>query len=57
MAFDDVWSRRQSITLTDGVDLFVPTIEDLIATKLFGARQRDMADIALLEALRRRRDG
>lgn len=56
VAFEDVWSRRQCIALADGVDLFVPTIDDLIATKLFGARQRDMADIALLEALRRRRD-
>jgi hypothetical protein len=32
----------------------LPSIDDLILTKLFGARQRDLADISLLEALKRR---
>lgn len=55
VAFEDVWSRRQGVPLGCGVDVSVPSIDDLISTKLFGARQRDLADISLLEALRRKK--
>ena len=54
VAFEDLWKRRQNVAFGDGVVVFVPSIDDLIATKLFAARQRDLADIALLEALKRR---
>ena len=54
VAFEDLWSRRQTVPLFPGVDVALPSIDDLIATKLFGARQRDMADISLLEALKKR---
>ena len=55
VAFEDVWRRRETVPLYPGVDVALPSIDDLIATKLFGARQRDMADISLLESLKRRR--
>jgi hypothetical protein len=54
VAFEDVWSRRQTVAFRAGVDVALPSIDDLILTKLFGARQRDLADISLLEALKRR---
>ena len=54
VAFEDLWSRRQTVSLVPGVDVALPSIDDLIATKLFGARQRDMADISLLESLKKR---
>lgn len=57
VSFEDLWSRRQTVALTDGVDVAVPSIDDLIATKLFAARQRDMADISLLEALKKGQRG
>lgn len=52
--FEDLWSRRLLVPLHAGVDVALPSIDDLIATKLIGARQRDMADISLLEALKRK---
>ncbi len=54
VAFEDLWSRRQTVPLFPGVDVALPSIDDLIATKLFGARQRDMVDISLLESLKKR---
>ena len=55
VAFDDVWSRRRELDVGDGVRIAVPSIDDLIATKKFAARAKDLDDIALLEALRRER--
>lgn len=52
-AFEDMWTRRQTVPFGEGVDIALPTIDDLITTKLFGARERDKADIALLQALKR----
>lgn len=54
VVFDEVWARRQLVALYPAVDVAIPSLDDLIATKLFGARQRDMADIALLESLKTR---
>jgi hypothetical protein len=53
VAFDDLWQRRRSVELTAGVALCLPEIADLITTKRFSARPRDLEDIRLLEALRR----
>ena len=50
--FEAVWSRRREIELTSGVRVSVPTLDDLIATKRFGARPKDLEDIRLLEILR-----
>ncbi len=49
--FDDVWSRRIRFEIEDGKAIWIPTIEDLIRTKLFAARAKDLDDIQLLEAL------
>lgn len=52
VAFDDVWARRVELPLGDGVAIAIPSIDDLIATKRFGARPRDADDIRWLESLR-----
>ena len=52
VAFADVWSRRRSIELAPGVLVQVPTIDDLILTKRFGARAKDLEDIRLLNVLK-----
>lgn len=54
VAFADIWVRRRSITLTDGIDVQLPSVDDLIATKRFAARPKDAEDIRLLEILRSR---
>jgi hypothetical protein len=53
VSFDDVWARRQSLSYAPGVDIAVPTLDDLIRTKRWALRQKDVSDIQLLEALRR----
>lgn len=53
VAFEDVWTRRTSLDVAPGVSLHVPALDDLILTKRFGGRPKDLEDIRLLEALRR----
>jgi hypothetical protein len=53
VAFEDVWGRRQSHPLGTGTRVLLPSLEDLILTKRFGARPRDLEDVRLLEILRR----
>jgi len=50
--FDDVWTRRIYLKITDDVSIAIPSLEDLILTKKFGARPRDADDIRWLEVLR-----
>ena len=50
--FDDAWSRKQAVELF-GSTIFIPSIADLIVTKRWGSRDRDLVDIQWLEALRR----
>lgn len=57
LTFDDAWGRRERITLTDDVSAFVPCIDDLILTKEWAMRAKDIGDIQLLEALRKTRGG
>ena len=52
VAFDDVWSRRRVIEVSPGVEAAIPSLNDLILTKRFGARPKDAEDIRMLEALR-----
>lgn len=52
VAFADVWSRRQPTALTDRVSVQLPAIADLILTKRFALRPKDLEDIRLLEILR-----
>lgn len=53
--FDAVWSRRQTAVLTPGRLVTLPSIDDLILTKRFAARPKDLEDIRLLEILRSER--
>ena len=52
VTFDDLWLRRRVLTLTSDTVVAVPAIDDLILTKRFRARPKDIEDIRLLEALR-----
>ncbi len=52
VAFDEVWERRRALQVAPGVTLAVPDLDDLILTKRFGGRPKDIEDIRLLEALR-----
>lgn len=54
LRFEDAWLRRKSIVYAPGVSLTVPSIDDLILTKQWSLRPKDVDDIALLEKLRRR---
>lgn len=51
--FDEIWPRRRTFELAEGVSVSIPSIDDLILTKRFAARPKDLEDIRLLEALRR----
>ena len=50
--FDDVWMRRLPVPLAPGVDVQRPAIDDLILTKRFGDRPKDLEDIRLLRIFR-----
>jgi hypothetical protein len=52
VAFDEVWSRRRALEVAEGAVIAVPALDDLILTKRFGGRPKDLEDIRLLEALR-----
>lgn len=52
VAFDDVWSRRVMLAIAPGVEIAIPSIDDLILTKKFGARARDADDIRWLQQLK-----
>lgn len=51
VAFDEVWARRQSVALGSGVHVSIPARPDLILTKRFVNRPKDLEDIRLLRAL------
>jgi hypothetical protein len=53
LAFDDAWSRRQALAVSTSSKIHLPRLEDLISTKRWGGRPRDLMDIEALEALRR----
>lgn len=57
VAFDDVWARREELLYEPGVTLAVPSIDDLILTKRWSMRDKDVTDIRLLEELKLRRGG
>lgn len=50
--FEDLWSRRTSVLLSETTSLVIPSLDDLIATKRFAARPKDLEDLRLLTALR-----
>jgi hypothetical protein len=56
LTFDEAWGRRQTVEVAPGIRVALPSIADLITTKRWSARQKDIGDIQLLEALRREDD-
>jgi hypothetical protein len=50
--FEDLWQRRRVIPIGDGASVAIPSLDDLIRTKRFAARPKDLEDIRLLEVLR-----
>lgn len=53
LRFDDVWSRRVAFKVGRATAQ-LPCIEDLIRTKEFALRAKDIADIQMLLALQKR---
>lgn len=53
-SFESAWGARERLDLGSGVSIHVPSLDDLIRTKRVGGRARDLHDLRLLEALRRR---
>lgn len=51
--FDEAWGRRQVLEAGAGITVALPSIADLIITKMWSARAKDIGDIQLLETLRR----
>jgi hypothetical protein len=51
LAFDDAWARRQGIEVAPGLKAQLPSIPDLIVTKRWASRPKDIADIQFLELL------
>ncbi|HEX2568240.1 MAG TPA: hypothetical protein VH877_01695 [Polyangia bacterium] len=54
VAWEDVWERRVSLEAVPGIPVAIPCVDDLIATKRFGARAKDANDIQLLQVLQKR---
>lgn len=52
VVFDEVWERRRLVEVGSGIEAAIPSLNDLILTKRFGARPKDAEDIRMLEALR-----
>lgn len=54
--FETAWRRRRTVTVLPGLDVTLPCLDDLIMTKRWGSRPKDIFDIQFLEALRARGD-
>jgi hypothetical protein len=52
LRFDDAWGRRRTLRYTQSVPLLVPCIDDMILTKRWSLRPKDVDDIAMLEKLK-----
>jgi hypothetical protein len=55
VTFEDVWSRRDELWYEPSIKLAIPSIDDLILTKRWAMRDKDVADIHMLEELKRSR--
>jgi len=49
LRFDDAWARRQEVDYGDGLSLAIPSIADLILTKKWALRPKDIQDIEIRE--------
>jgi hypothetical protein len=52
LSFDDAWSRRQTVRC-GAVDVAMPSLDDLITTKRWSMREKDVVDIQFIEKLKR----
>jgi hypothetical protein len=50
--FEDLWAGRRTVTLAPGITVHHPAIDDLILTKRFADRPKDLEDIRLLRVLK-----
>jgi hypothetical protein len=57
LTFDEAWARHQTLAYGASVRIAVPTVADLILTKEWAMRTKDVIDIQLLEALRAKGGG
>jgi hypothetical protein len=57
VAFADVWLRRRATPLSTATSVSLPSIADLILTKRFAARPKDLEDIRLLRILQQEAQG
>jgi hypothetical protein len=53
LRFEDAWARRESIPYAKHIALTLPCVEDLILTKRWSLRPKDIRDIEMLERLRK----
>lgn len=53
LRFEDAWARRIVVPYSASVSLDLPCIDDLIMTKRWSLRPKDVNDIELLEKLKR----
>jgi hypothetical protein len=51
LTFGEAWARRVPLQVAPGVAVFLPCVDDLIVTKRWGGRPRDLADIEWLKLL------
>ena len=51
LAFVDAWERRTRIALADGTGAPLPCLADLMLTKRFASRPKDLEDARLLQAM------
>ena len=57
VAFADVWARRKLLRFDASTSIAVPCLDDLILTKRWAMRDKDVADIRLLQALKAQTEG
>jgi hypothetical protein len=53
LRFEDAWARRESVPYAKRITLTLPCIDDLILTKRWSLRPKDVRDIEMLERLRK----
>jgi len=49
---EDLWARRVAVPLAPDSSIVIPCLDDLVTTKRFAARAKDLEDLRLLLALR-----
>ena len=53
VSFRDAWKRRKKTNIK-GLEVFVPSLEDLISMKRAAGRKRDKLDLEVLKAIQQR---